>query len=791
MLKRKAFNAINVLGLMAAMIVFLLVSQYVIYERGYDTDRKDLYRVFLTRTPTGQATTRHAMTFGALGTHLKEDIPGVKATLRLAPKFGNPIFSYQTTHVAIPNWMFAEAQIFPLMNVLLTKGDPTTALKRPYTIVISQRLATQFFGTSNPIGKIIRLGDLRVRREFEVTGVLAPRTGQSHLQFDALLSFATIAKFMFAGVDQDWNWDNFYTYVQLDPSASPAQVEQKMSGVLAVHKGVDLQKQGMQEGLRLQSVPDIHLHSQLQGEAGENGNARLTTMLLLVAGLVLLLAWLNYLNLTTATYNERAREIGVRKVVGAGPLNLVGQFLLETFLVFGISCLLALGLAEALLGVFALIMNKPLPSLLWSTANRWDVVLGFVSVGTLLAGLYPAFVLSSFNPVSILKSSTHSLSTGGRFRQTLVVFQFAVSILFVIGTCVVYRQLEFLRNKDIGIQSDGLLVINAPSTQESDSTYQQGVAFFKERAQRRLSISSVAASQSVPGKEMNLVDWRKESDDSKQAVRFRVNHIDADYAPTYELSFLAGKNFAPPATGTYRAVLLNEVALRQLGYSKPKDIINERLHFNGELYTVAGVVRNFHYASLRELIEPLAMVYAPRTQAYFSVRISGSNLPATLTHLQTMFTEAFPGNPFSYTFLDESLQGQYKAEIRFGQLIGALSVLAILIACMGLFGLTAYSFSKRTKEIGMRKVLGASVSSIVLLLSQDFLKLVVISIVIASPLAWYAMDWWLQDFAYKVGIDWWLFLLAGGLAVGISLLTVSFQSLKAALMNPVKSLRTE
>jgi putative ABC transport system permease protein len=504
------------------------------------------------------------------------------------------------------------------------------------------------------------------------------------------------------------------------------------------------------------------------------------------------IAWVNYVNLATARAINRAKEVGVRKAVGSQRAQLIKQFLLESALLNGLAVALALVLVVVTLPLFNELSGQQMTLSLLSSSRFWIALFGLLIVGIFFSGLYPAFVLSGFRPVVVLKGQMVNTRQGIALRKSLVVFQFAASLFLLVGTLAVFRQIQFMRAQTLGLNIDQTLVIKPPIVGK-DSTYMQQMKAFKEELQRQASIRSITASTSIPGEPVgwNAGGIRLKGTDESKGKQYRVIGVDYDYLKAYNLKLLAGRNFAKDFGTDPKAVIFNKMGLQQLGFNKPEEAIGKDIEFWGETYKLVGVVDNFHQQSLREAYEPLVLRLIPDVRGFFSVKMAPNEASKTIATIQGAWNQFFPGNPFDYFFLDQHFADQYRADQRFGQVFGLFTALAILVACLGLFGLASFTTAQRTKEIGIRKVLGASVMEIVQMLYKEFAILILVAFVVATPLAWYAITQWIQSYAFRTDVHWWLFVLPFVAVLVIALLTVSFQSVKAALMNPVKSLRAE
>jgi len=697
-------------------------------------------------------------------------------------------------------FLYADSTFLPMMGYEMAKGNAKDALAAPFTAVISEKYAKMYFGKEDPIGKTLHLRDDDFVDELvKVTGVFKELPSNTHLKFDVLFSYNSLYPRGDWAVQRyrlGWRRKDMYTFAQLKPGTDPKKTEAKFPAIVAKYKP-ELKESTQKQVLGLQPLKDIHLTSDLTEEPETNGNARTVFFLGLIGLFVLVIAWINYVNLSTARALERAKEVGIRKVIGAVKGQLIGQFLTEAALVNLLSVLIAWGLTFLCLSSF----NKMSGLSLDKTylVQPWFITLLFLLwiVGSLLSGFYPALVLSSFKPIIVLKGKFQNATRGVLLRKGLVVTQFIASIALIAGTFIVYRQLKYMTSRDMGMNINQVMVVERPGIMDtSQAIYNSSIDAFRNEVKKDPGIEAVSASFTIPGKQREYkVQIKRYGIASSDSVIVRFNSLDYDFLDVFKMKLIAGRKFSPdfpkdPDT----SVIITETASRLLGFKKPEDAIGQPLaieRFGNWNPIIVGVVNDYHQISLKKPLDPSIFNCSLYGGEYYSLRINTTNLPRTIEHVRKSWATAFRGNPFEYFFLDEYFDRQYASERKFEKLFVSFAVLAIIIGCLGLFGLSAYTASQRVKEIGIRKVLGASVPDITKMLSKDFLKLVIIAIVIASPIAWWAMSKWLEDFAYRVSISWWIFVVAGALALMIAMLTVSLQAIKAAIANPIKSLRTE
>ena len=589
-----------------------------------------------------------------------------------------------------------------------------------------------------------------------------------------------------------WEWDGCLTYVLLRKDANPAAVEKKFPPIVEKFVGADMKKYNASVTYLLQPLKDIHLYSHYMMEPDATGDGKTVYLLLGIAFFIVIIAWVNYINLATARAITRAREVGVRKAIGSRRKQLIIQFLSESALMNGIALVLALLIVICSIPGFNALSGQQISFALFGQSRFWLSLAALFITGIFLSGLYPAFVLSGFKPIEVLKGNMGSTRQSSLLRKSLVVFQFAASLFLLIGTVTVFRQIQYMRKQSLGINIDQTLVVAAPGV-GIDSTYLNKITAFKEELSQQASVKNITVSTSIPGEAVgwNAGGIKLVGTDESQQKQYRVIGVDYDFIKTYGLKLIAGRVFSKDFGSDDHAVIFNRKGIEQLGFNKPEEALNKKIDFWGQQYTIVGVAENFHQQSLREAYEPLILRLIPDVNGYLSVKVSASQISQSIDRVKAGWNKFFPGNTFEYFFLDDHFNDQYKADQRFGQVFGLFTGLAILVACMGLFGLASFTTLQRTKEIGIRKVLGASVTNILKLLYREFALLLVIAFVIAAPLAWLTTSNWLQGYAFRINIRWIYFLFPFIFIVTIALITVSYQSIKAAIANPVKSLRTE
>jgi putative ABC transport system permease protein len=800
LIKRKGYSALNIFGLAIGITCCLLIFHYVAYERSYDAFQQNagrIVRVRLDDYQQGKLAWQSATSYPAIGPTMKKELPEVDQFGRLID--ANILMTNPENNVKFneTKGYYADPSMLGMLDIRLIKGNPATALDGPDKLLLSASTAHKYFGSADPIGKRLKGFERGVNETYEVTGVFNDYPANSHLVLNHLLSYSTLGKIIRHWGDSSnvtetsWGWYDYYTYLQLKPGASYKALEAKLPAFTDRHINSDewLKKNNVRSELHLIPLTDIHLYSNYNQEAEVNGNGKAVGFLFLIAFLIIGIAWINYTNLATARSLERAKEVGLRKVLGAIRGDLILQFLTESFLLNTLSLILAVAAAfllapsfDHLVGSDAGPFTLPLPYALG--------FLGIFFLGSFLSGIYPAFVLSGYHPITVLKGLFRNSSRGQLLRKGLIVGQFAVSVILITGTILIEQQVQYMRHQQLGLNINQTLVLEGAASLQ-DSIYDQAYQPFKTTLLQQPGIKSVTASSIVAGQEIYWTEGFRRLGDAQKAVTLYIQGIDYDFVPAYGLRLVSGRNFSPQFPTDRHGTLINQTALDLLGFKRPEDALGQILTSGQDTSHIVGVIADYHHEGLQKAINPMLIRLIPNINDYYSVKLVNADPQQTIAAVKKTWDRYFPRNPFSYFFLDQSFNTQYKADTRFGETFGLFATLAILIACFGLLGLSAYNVLQRTKEIGIRKVLGATEQNLVFLLSKEFLYLVLVSLVIAIPLSWWVMHSWLQDFAYRISIKWWVFALGAILALVIALTTVGIQALRAASANPVKSLHTE
>jgi len=772
-LRHKGFSLINLSGLAIGMACCVILFLYIQSELSYDRFHEKADRIFrvVSQSERDGQPDRFAKTPAPLATALLNDFPEVEKAVRMSRNSFHVFYDEKRFNEQV---FFADQELFDIFSFPLKFGDPESALADPYSLIISEKTAEKYFGKEDPIGEIIRLGDWQ---DFKITGVLANIPENSHLRFDFLGRFADYARRHF---DQ-WGIGNYYTYILVSEGFSIDAFNEKIPDFVEKYRGRD-SRYVYKQRYDLQAITRIHLHSKLRGEVSPNSDIRHIAIFSLVAFFILLIACFNYMNLSTARGSIRSREVGLRKVIGATKSQLINQFMGEMFVLSFISLVLSLLLIELIMPIFNDLAGKQLEADYFHNPVLIAFFAGIMIAVGLISGSYPALFLSRFQPSRVIKGVLGD-KKNALLRRILVISQFAISITFIIATALIFYQLEFMKTKKLGFDKEHVLMIPL-----HDKEVLQKIETVKQEFLADPNVISASASSFFPGEKIWYQNYWFEGAEEMNAPMIHWIAADHDFIDTYQIEILQGRNFSKEfSSDSQNAYILNEAAVKEIGWSEPLGMQFEII----ERGPVIGVVKDFHFFSLHQQIEPLAMLIYPEGYDYISVRIRPEQIPATLRFLGKKWAEFSKTQPFEYSFLDEDYDFLYKSETRLTKIFSYIAILAVFIASLGLFGLASFVIERRTKEIGIRKVLGASVSSLFMALSKDFAFCVLVANIIAWPAVYYFISRWLQNFAYRIEIGYWVFLMAAFFAMGIALLTVSYQALKAAVANPVEVLRNE
>jgi putative ABC transport system permease protein len=768
----------------------MFIAAFVFNELSYDkypAQARNIYRVILSVTGNGDLAA-YPMVDVAVGEGMKNAFPEIKATTRLAPV--TDFIKYNDKQFKEEKIAFADSNFLQMFCIPLIEGDTRTALVQPNSLVVSSAFAKKYFGNEDAVGKSLSVGT--VHQLYKVTGVFGEIPENSHFHFDAFLSLTS-----WHLTRQTWSNVGFYTYLLLNKNTDPKKLEKKFPELVAEHVVPEIQHDmgvSLAEAEKsintfvfsLQPLTDIHLYSHTKYELEPNGNIQYVYIFSALALFILLLACVNFTNLSTAKAAKRAREVGIRKVMGSMKKNLVIQFLSESVLLTLLSMLIAFGLLFLLLPYFNQLADRQIPFRFFISYQCILAMVSLMFITGIVAGIYPAFFLASFNTIKVLKGAASKGSQRNQLRSSLVVFQFFVSIALIIATIIVYQQLYFMQNKNLGYDKEQVLFL--PDAR----LLGKNQAAFKQQLSQNKNVIASSISRSAPG--LPFMDgteiYPKNENGNGKEIHANIYHVDEDYLKTLGIKIIGGRNFSRNFPTDSGAVVINQAMVRELGWNRTNPIGKTIVRSGQQQFEVIGVVADFNYASAKQEIAPLMMMLG-NNYGGLVIKINTTDVKGFLSDLKKEWDSFNPEGALDYTFLDDNFAKLYASEIRAQKIFSAFAIIAIIIASLGLFGLSAFVIEQRTKEIGIRKVLGASIQNVLLLVSKDFLLLVGIAFLISVPVTWWAMHNWLQDFAYRVSIQWWVFLLAGSIAILISALTISFQAIKAAVANPVKSLRTE
>jgi putative ABC transport system permease protein len=789
--KRKFYSLINIAGLAVGMACCLLITIYIKNELSYDqyhTKKDRIYRVLQTfrnvqpGVNPGPPTPEDFWVWGnaPVGPALQADFPQIEKMVRfMSPS--SLLLQHGEKRFQQDDLTFMDSTAFSVFSWKMIFGNPQTALIAPNSIVLTKSVSEKFFGDANPVGQSLRIDNSDT---YQITGVMEDVPANSQIHFNGLISMSTERKYR-SDIFNAWGYVDFYTYLLLKENANIETLQRQTEAFVKKHNPDDIGYV-----ISFEKMTDAYLHSAAIRQPGPTGSRLNVILFSCIAVFIMLIACINFMNLSTARSLERAKEVGVRKVLGVRPRSLMWQFLIESILMSITAAVIALVLLRPGITLIGMLSGKDLSHINFFTPLTWIYMCVFAIAVGIIAGIYPASFLSGFKAITVLKGKFNPSKDGISLRKALVVFQFTLSIALIAGTIIVYSQLKFLNRHDLGFQKDQIVIVNF----EGDEKVQNNIESIKKSLADQPGVVSVASSRAVPG------EFLPNAGTSIEAPNGQMEHqgpfiyeIDFDFIPVFKIPLIAGRNYSRAyVSDSAHSMVINEACAKLFGYTNPADAVGKKFEQWGRSGTVIGVVKDFNFRSLHQAVEPLTLRYGyPNVLNRIAVSIKGNDAQAILARLKKTWDKVAPQRPFMYHFLDESFSAQYEADQHFGQLFTFFSYLAICIACLGLFGLSTYMAQQRVKEIGVRKVLGSSITGIVMLLSKDFVKLILIALVIAVPLCFWAMNHWLQGFAYRITIGPLVFVEAGLISLSIALLTMAWQSVKAATRNPVNSLRNE
>lgn len=795
--KHKLTSAINLVGLTIGLTCCLLITTYILDELSYDKYNKNADNVYRVQRDFYSTDGALALKLGTVappfGYYLPTDFPEIKSMTRLLPNGPTPM-RYQEKKFNEKDVYFADENLFNVFTVKVLKGNPATALADPFSVMLTEDAAKKYFGDEDPMNKTVRFNG---QLDFKVTGIYKAFPSNSHLHPGMLLSFASLRDTAVYGEEQlrtNWGNNSFFTYLLLPEDYAAKNMEARFPAFIDKHMDHnDYRGKNPSQftQLHLQKLTDIHLHSHTDYEAEPNGDIKRVYIFSAIALFILLIACINYMNLSTARSALRAKEIGIRKVIGARKKELILQFLGESVLICWAATVLAFSLTYFLLPLLNQVAGKQiLFDVLLSSKVIIPLLITPFVVG-ILSGIYPALFMSSFQPIKTLKGLFKVQGSSISFRKVLVVTQFSISIILIITTMIVFQQLNYMQKKSLGFDKDKIVTMSYNN--EVGKQYES----FRTALLQHSDFKNVTRSSRIPtGRLLDNMGAEIANGDSMLPVAADIKYVNADYdfVSTFGIPMKAGRYFSRDFGTDTASYVINESALKALNIKDAHAAVGKDFSYGGKKGHIVGVINDFHFESMHQAILPMVLIMLPERNNYFnnfSIKIASNNIGSSMQVLTNLWKQYFPDTPFDYTFLDQNFDKLYESELRQATLFTSFACIAIFIACLGLLGLSAFAISQRIKEIGVRKVLGASTQSIVGLLSKDFLRLVVVAAVFAFPIAWYAMNNWLEDFAYRTSIHWWVFVIAALLAAAVAFVTVSLQAVKAAVSNPVKSLRTE
>jgi putative ABC transport system permease protein len=765
------------------------------YQYSYDkflTNSENTYRIELHQYQNGKRIFKRATSNYNVAPLMKEEIPQVEVVARAG--YERCLIFKDNVKLNSQNLFWVDSTFLKVVGVEMLQGNLLTSLAEPYTTVMSDEMAKLYFGKENPMNKTIFINE---HLQFTVKGIFKALPHNSHLNFRLLLSLST-GNVLWPGWGTNnrnwWGSEWLYTYARINPRYKPEFVEAKLNKLIKERMPNNLKAQGYEHRYKLTNVEDIHLNSKLDNEFKVNGSKQNTNIMLIIAILIISIAWVNFINISSSEVLDKAKIAGIHKLNGALRSHIIGQYLLEVLIINIIS--LALTIIFILIGapMFEKITSIPLTSFLSDNLYLYNYLVGIILLGTIISGIYPALILSSFKPHLVLKGAVFTSKANFAFKKFLVVFQMFATICLIVASITIYKQINYINSKEMGFNKDNCLIISAPTTLNMDSTKYSKYLKFKEIIKQSPNVKSVTSTTFKMGQECNTQRAFDHIDGKEiSSVSLKVNEIDDDFFSTFDVKILSGRGFKFRTRLNSNNVIINESASKAFGFKSANDIVGKYINNNDNTQLkIIGVMSDYHQEDLKQAVQPMIFYHRhPNNFGYYTAKISSQNYRKTLDFIKEKWELSYPYAPFDYSFLDAQLESLYKSEQQFGKLLIIFTVLAILIACLGLLGLIIITTKKKVKEIGVRKVNGATEFQVVAMLNIQFVRWVALAFLVSIPVSYYAMEKWLSDFAYKTELSWWIFALAGIITLLISILTVSWQSWKSATANPIKSLRYE
>ena len=789
--KTTLFSLINIFGLAVGMAAFLFILHYANFEKSYDKSNENydrIYRLRYERTDGKGDAVRFASCCPPAAARIRGKYPEVEKIGRMLHY--SAIVSVDNSKFLEELMFFAEPEIPDILKFKFVKGNSSIGIKEPDNAFMSVSTARKYFGGLDPIGKTINVDK---KNDYRIVGLFEDIPQNSHVKFDILLPWKNLEAQFGPDYYEAWGHTGSYTYLIANPGIDPHAFEKKLIPLIEAECPW-LKEYNMTIDLKMQPLKDIHLTSHFMQELEANGDRDTVNYLFIIAIFIIIMAWVNYVNLSTARSLNRAKEVGLRKVVGASQQQLMVQFFFETIIINFISILFAMGLIKIFLPLFSQISGVPAEYGIWTQSWFWLAITILFFAGVFLSGLYPVVVMSSFKPITILRGKLGNSTQGFNLRKVLVTFQFAIALILTAATIAVFKQISFMRTQDLGFDMEQILVVKAPRVR--DDAYGSKFDSFKQMLLQRADISKICHVTEVPGRQIYWDNGgiMKLGQDVSQSKNYQIVGIDYDFADLFDLNFVAGRNFSREFPADKDALIFNQTAVQWMGFPNAESAIGQQVDYWEKIYTIIGVFKDYHQQSPKLAVEPHIFRFLPYgrdVRGMIAIKINIKNIKEAVSAIQNMYMKFFPGNPFDYFFLDDYYNQQYQSDQKFGNVFSLFSVLAIIITALGIFGLSSFSVAQRTKEIGIRKVLGASVPNILLLLSRDVLKLLFFAFVVAIIPTSYGINKWLESFANKMNLNGWLFIVPFAAVFIVTILTISTRVIKAALANPVKSLRYE
>ncbi len=791
--KTKLFSTINILGLSIGMAACLLILHYVTFENSYDmahTNIDQTYRLRYERTSEDGSAVRFASCTPPAGGLIRQRFPEVDVLARIF-RYRGVVVSHNDTKFTEERVFHAEPEFMDIFDFPFVKGDPKTALAGVDNALISESMAKKYFGSEDPIGKILKVDQ---KTEYQVVGIFKDVPVNSHIKFDFLLSFENFAKSSGPDYMENWGHTGMYTYVILKSGTDISEFRRKIAELVESEFGEALKYYNMVMELPLQPVREIHLTSHYMQEFEVNGDKKAVNFLLIIALFIIIIAWVNYINLSTARSLTRAREVGLRKTVGGSRRQLIIQFFIETIVLNIIALMVSVIFIQLALPFFTQLTGMPATFPFWSQSWVWIILPALFLFGILLSGLYPVLKLSAYHPIATLRGKIGTSTKGISIRKSLVVFQYVMALALITSTLTVYSQINFMKNQALGFDIDQTLIVKAPRVK--DEAFGEKIVTFKNVLLAKNEVNTICVVTEVPGKQIywDAGGIRKAGEDANKGKNYQIVGVDYDFVDVFKVEFAAGRNFSKDHSSDQEALILNETAIHWMGFINPKEAVGQQVDYWGNIFTIIGVIKDYHQQSPKQAFEPHIFRLMPEGRhnlGLFAIKINTADINKTLTMVQEQYNVFFPGNPFDYFFLDTYFDQQYRADILFGRVFGIFGALAIFVTSIGVLGLIAFMVTQRTKEIGIRKVLGADIRQILHILTIEIVKLIIISFIVMIPIMYWGIDLWLQSFANRMELGYSLFIWPLIVTLVITVITVGTHVVRAAIANPVQALRYE